>query len=613
MVGRIQIPVLPGVEAQQRTGPVRPSTTRRSQGVALIGEEMSIPKFEATWRRARQNRHGTTRVHLISTPCSRRHQNPTTPIAFPTAMRFFNTTGPVNPDKHYALPPLARLDWEELSQLIAEERYFILHAPRQTGKTSALLTLMERLNCEDQYRCCYVNVEGAQAAREDVYEATRAILSVMGSMARLYLGDDSLAALWPQVLQTAGQFDALREALARWAATDPRPLVLLIDEIDALVGDTLISVLRQLRAGYPQRPARFPSTVILCGVRDVRDYRIHSSRDKAIITGGSAFNIKAKSLRLENFSEAEMRELLVQHTAETGQVFEEPALADFWQLTQGQPWLVNALAYQVCFETRENRNRDRPITRAMLAEAKETLIERRDTHLDQLTDKLAEARVHRVIAPLLTSEGTRTENFRPDDVSYVHDLGLIQVAQNGEITIANAIYREIIPRELSLGAQYSLIQQVQWYRREDGSLDMAKLLAAFQDFFRQHSEHWIERFQYKEAGPQLLLQAFLQRIVNGGGRIEREYGLGRMRTDLLVIWPLVSPEQRIVIELKLLHDSRETTIGQGLEQTVAYLQRTGGREGHLVIFDRRENIAWTEKIFQDTRVHQGFSIRVWGM
>jgi hypothetical protein len=72
----------------------------------------------------------------------------------------------------------------------------------------------------------------------------------------------------------------------------------------------------------------------------------------------------------------------------------------------------------------------------------------------------------------------------------------------------------------------------------DGSLDVDKLLSAFQEFFREHSEHWLERFQYKEAGPQLLMQALLQRIVNSGGRIEREYGLGMMRTDLLLLWPL---------------------------------------------------------------------------
>lgn len=78
--------------------------------------------------------------------------------------------------------------------------------------------------------------------------------------------------------------------------------MLLLDEVDALVGDTLISLLRQLRAGYTQRPAAFPQTIILCGVRDLRDYRIHASSESEPVTGGSAFNIKAESLRLGDFN-----------------------------------------------------------------------------------------------------------------------------------------------------------------------------------------------------------------------------------------------------------------------------------------------------------------------
>ena len=165
-----------------------------------------------------------------------------------------------------------------------------------------------------------------------------------------------------------------------------RPLVLLIDEIDALVGDTLISVLRQLRSGYPQRPASFPSTVILCGVRDVRDYRIHSDKEKMIITGGSAFNVKAESLRLGNFSAEDIRTLCLQHTEETGQIFFADAIETIWDLTSGQPWLVNALAYEITFKIEAGKNRKNPITGLMVEEAKENLILRRETHLDQLAD-----------------------------------------------------------------------------------------------------------------------------------------------------------------------------------------------------------------------------------
>ena len=123
----------------------------------------------------------------------------------------------------------------------------------------------------------------------------------------------------------------------------------------------------------------------------------------------------------------------------------------------------------------------------------------------------------------------------------------------------------------------------------------------------------VERFQYKEAGPQLLLQAFLQRIVNGGGRIEREYGLGRMRTDLLVIWFYAGGMQKMVIELKILHKSLEQTLAVGLEQTWAYMDRCGAEEGHLVIFDRTPGKAWEEKLFRRQESFHGRPILVWGM
>jgi len=127
-------------------------------------------------------------------------------------------------------------------------------------------------------------------------------------------------------------------------------LVLFIDEVDSLVGDTLISLLRQLRSGYDRRPSSFPQSIILCGLRDILDYRIHSDNEKTIITGGSAFNIKAESLRLGNFIQTEVDRLLEAHTKETGQKFDTRAKELIWNYTQGQPWLVNALAYETCFK-----------------------------------------------------------------------------------------------------------------------------------------------------------------------------------------------------------------------------------------------------------------------
>lgn len=316
-------------------------------------------------------------------------------------MRSFNTEGPIRPDDHYNLPPLTRWDLDQVLSLIEQKKYFLLHAPRQTGKTSCLLALMAHLNRDGRYRAVYANLEPAQAYREQVDAAMATATQAIVQGARCWLGDEQAEAVATEVLESPARHLALQNFLARWCARSTQPLVLLLDEVDALVGDTLLSLLRQLRAGYPQRPTAFPHTVVLCGVRNLRDYRIHARSEREVITGGSAFNIKAKSLRLGDFSAEETRTLLLEHTQETGQVFTPEALEQVWTLTQGQPWLVNALAYRACFELPVGRDRTQPITQALIDQAKEQMILERVTHLDQLAHKLQEPRVRRVIEPML--------------------------------------------------------------------------------------------------------------------------------------------------------------------------------------------------------------------
>ena len=520
-------------------------------------------------------------------------------------MRFFTTAGPVVPDDHYCIPPLERFDFPRVLELIQRKRYFVLHAPRQTGKTSALLALREELKRRG-FRAVYVNVEIGQSAREDVGAAMRAILSQLALNAEIGANDPFVEGIWSKVLESAGPHAALQQVLTRWTAADSAPLVLLVDEIDSLVGDALLAVLRQLRAGYPDRPGRFPQSVILCGIRDVRDYRIHSGSAKAVITGGSAFNIKAESLRLGDFTAAETDALLTQHTEETGQRWTRTAMREVFRLSAGQPWLVNALADRAC----QVHGGAREIPEEAIHNAREELIVRRETHLDQLTDKLREDRVRRVIGPLLSGAPDLAETIPVDDLQYVRDLGLVRT--DGHIRIANPIYQEVIPRDLTWTTQLSLPHEPAGYQ-QDGALLVDKLLAAFQTFFREHSEHWVERFAYREAGPQLLLQAFLQRIVNAGGRIEREYGLGRRRTDLLILWPTHEGVKKIVIECKLLRGSLDRTIREGLEQTRDYMDRAAAPEGHLVVFDRTEGRTWDEKIFHRTDTTGGRPVTIWGM
>ena len=485
-------------------------------------------------------------------------------------MRFFNTEGPVRPDLHYHIPPLERVDLDALFRLVRDQRYFVLHAPRQTGKTSTLLALREELNRGSAYRCVYANVEVGQAAREDTARAMRAVLGEFARRARTTLGDETLDDVWPGILERVGPDGALGETLSRWCAADAKPLVLLIDEIDALVGDTLLSVLRQLRAGYDLRPEHFPHSIVLCGLRDVRDCRIHSGAAGQFVLGGSAFNIKSKSLRLGDFGEPELQTLLAQHTAETGQSFEEAAVQLIWTRTMGQPWLVNALCREACFDS-------------------------------------VAGRIRRVVEPILT--GATAQNWTAEDVAYACDLGLVAQDAGGTPGIANPIYAEVVPRHLNNAVQAGLLQEAAWYVDAEGNLDVDALMAAFQRFFREHSEHWVQRFdRYHEAGPQLLLQAFLQRVVNGGGRIEREYALGRGRVDLLIVWP-AHGERRIVVECRIRHGDLEKTVAEGVAQTQRYMDRSGADTGHLIVFDRSTRRTWDEKVFR----RDVPPVTVWGM
>ncbi|MEO5344400.1 MAG: ATP-binding protein, partial [Gammaproteobacteria bacterium SHHR-1] len=428
--------------------------------------------------------------------------------------RFFNNAGPIKPEMHYHLPLLQRLDWDEIEQFIREQRYFVLHAPRQTGKTSTLLAMMQVLNASGDYACAYANIEGAQAARGDETQGIPTACSAIARSVEDYTQDPALNIWWTQAGRQHQPQDQLTQLLRHWAKVTPKPTVLLLDEVDALIGDTLISLLRQIRAGYAQRPEYFPQSIVLCGVRDVRDYRMEQEGTQ-VITGGSAFNIKAESLRMGNFTEEETRTLWLQHTEETGQSFDSAIFPELWQDSRGQPWLVNALGYEATWKNKAARDHRRHISLIDYKAARERLIQSRATHLDQLSDKLKEKRVREVVQALLVGEETGLQ-MPEDDLQYVTDLGLIE--RKPQIRISNRIYQEVLPRELTSVLQDTMVQQQSWYLNANNSLNMAKLLTAFQQFFREHADSWSEGFDYREAAPQLLMQAFLQRIINGGGR-----------------------------------------------------------------------------------------------
>jgi len=213
--------------------------------------------------------------------------------------------------------------------------------------------------------------------------------------------------------------------------------------LPALLDAVLISTLRQLRAGYPERPEHFPISLALIGLRDVRDYR-QAAGSTASLGTSSPFNIKVESVLMPGFSEVEVGELLDQHEAETGQRFTPVAKEAVFAATRGQPWLVNALARLAVRDLVPDQRQE--ISEEVVERAKEILIERRDTHIDSLLERLREPRVRRVIAPILAGEQLSPEVL-DDDLLYAEDLGLLE--RSKDLRIANPIYLEAISRSLS--------------------------------------------------------------------------------------------------------------------------------------------------------------------
>ena len=351
-------------------------------------------------------------------------------------MRSFSTSGPIAPEKHYHLSPLRRAGADRLLRWIEGSYYFVMYAPRLTGLTSTLIALRNFLNA-GAYRAVHVPLHDAQMADDDVERSLGMVLGGLARQALRTLDDDFLLRHWETVLESSGPGDALREALSLWAKASPEPLVLLLDDVDDLHGEGLLAVIHQLRVGHETRPDWFPKSIALCGRRAAADYAIRSSH---------ALNFVVDSERVADFSETEVRALLDQHTAETGQRFTPEAVEEIWNSTHGQPWLVNALADAACFQDARGRDRSREITRDAISSARERWLANLPNRFEPVIERLREERVRRSIEPLLTGSRQRPP-FETDDLLYLRDTGLLVPAPPPRI--ANPIYREVMARSLT--------------------------------------------------------------------------------------------------------------------------------------------------------------------
>ena len=520
--------------------------------------------------------------------------------------KIFNIAGPCVRGKHYMLPALARLP--DVSRLIEDESYFVVHAQRQCGKTTAFRTLVDDINAVGERLAMYCSLEVVQEYPDPadgipmIYSKIRGEALYRPELKACSFLKNGYESYSAKDLESRGITDLLSE-LSVFAG---KPFVVFFDEVDCLSGATLVTFLRQLRDGCISRTKGrdFPASIALIGMRNIRDFKAKIRPDSASLGSASPFNVITEAMTLRTFTLDEVRELYLQHTAETGQAFEAGCAERAFAYSGGQPYLVNALA-RWCVDKIHDRRYGETVTLEDFHEAKEKIIRERGTHLDSLLERMQEPRVRRIVEPVLMGE-ERDFSRNDDDYRYVLDLGLLVEGPKGQLVPANPMYAETIGRYLTRDDQDDMkasVPETPWVR-EDG-LDMAGLLGAFQDFWRENAGMNRVPFEYNEAYPHIVLQAFLQRVINGGGEIVREMALGKGALDLGVLFR----GAKYAVEVKLRY-RYERDREKACDQIVRYMDHLGVDEGWLVVFDPDLTKPWDGKIRREDLERDGRRIHI---
>ena len=452
-------------------------------------------------------------------------------------VRHFNPIGLCHPDRHYHLMVKERLP--RIHEVVNQAGYFGVHGPRQVGKTTAMSQLADELTAKGRYAAVRVSVGAVslcanaedQAARRDGAIAEDAFLYELRDATHALPPD-----LQPPVWEYQVEGQRIRAALTAWAERCPRPLILFIDDVDTLGYRALLSLLWQLEGGFQHRPHRFPQSIGLIGLRDVNDLPLWSSEVEssqpsfqhsplAHMPGQVFQHMRAASFRLSAFTVEEVANLYQSHTTATGQLFTLEAVDRAFELTQGQPQLVNALAQRAVQMTNNES-----IEAHHIDAAKDRLLQAQEVQLAHLTAQLWDPRVKTVVEPVLM--GQPLSNTTAQEVYRVVDSGLCRLHPDGGLAIANPLYQDVILQRLLLLAVASFASLPSSWGGPEDLLDAHLALDAFVEQWRSHGDALLQSVPYDSIAPYLVVTAFCHRLVHPHGTLESIYEFPRNHAQL---------------------------------------------------------------------------------
>ncbi|MDR1080476.1 MAG: hypothetical protein LBQ79_05850 [Deltaproteobacteria bacterium] len=549
------------------------------------------------------------------------------------------------------IPALPRIP--DVDTMIERGDYFLLHAPPHSGKSTCLAALTEKINSEDQYYAIHCSLAPLRFT-VDVDKAMDGIFS------RIILGisTSSVSRIRDLALKFVDRPYMYEHSIkVRCLLTDlcrdlDRELVLLFDDADCVHADSLVLFLAQIKGGFNCRflssGLQFPKSLALVGLRDIRDCLYRVGTGEKPIGLASDFNIIAESLTLANFSIEEIRSLYDQHAAETGQAFEPDAVSRVWYWTEGQPWIVNALADNVIFKQFKN-DYSKSITAKEIDLAVNDLFQINDTHLDVLAERIKLPRVRMVIESVLAGSRFLPRNVSCDDKKYVIDHGLLKM-NPGDISslrVSNPIYGELIVRTLTRRLRWNLHDDLVNKWTGGTALDMDGLIRAFQVYWhiycllienpvygtdeaRSNKEEiidWmysvpkiaqkfgiqdeivdiiveeISDFTERDI-PYCILNAFLEKAMGEKAEcFKRDLVLGRDGCGICVICNGINYPLELIIKDE---QSEET----GLENLCFHMEKCGAATGWLIVADMDSKEHWKNRSLWETLEYRGKTVQV---
>ena len=500
--------------------------------------------------------------------------------------RRFNTVGACHPDQHYVLDARERLP--QIKSLVAQSGCFWVYGSRQTGKTTTMQLWAMELAKRGKYAAMVVSAaslarEGGDKGADDDAIAEDAFLYELREAAYC-LPQECQPPDWGY--QVAGQ--RIRSALATWADACPRPLVLFMDDIDGLAERSLTRLLHQLASGFNQRSRPFPQAIALMALQDINAMSV----DSALETPGSIFHrMRTATLALQSFTLEEVANVYQKHTHATGQLFTLEAVDRAFELTHGQPWLVNAIAQYAIDQTEE------PIEPHHIETAATDLLRHQSLHhafpLDHLSVRL------RQFQPILESVLADQILLNPtiQQVQAVVAVGLCRLDVAGGLVMANPLYQEVILRQLALPAIAAIGPLVPLELNVEGTVNINQVWAAWVTVWKTHGDALMQTVIYESIAPYVAVIAFFQRLTVSNGSLHATYGFKSQSMTLTMQMIMSGQSVGMMVQVMVWADGQPDPMDRGLAQLEQRISQTSDVSAYrsasshasLIIIDRRRD------------------------